>query len=74
MTELALGLDLGGTKIRAGLVDSEGKLIVANTSATNIREGREGIMNSIISAIVPLLTRARRERSYYLASASRLRV
>ncbi|MCR9910430.1 ROK family protein [Vibrio campbellii] len=66
MTELALGLDLGGTKIRAGLVDSEGKLIVANTSATNIREGREGIMNSIISAIVPLLTRARREKKLLL--------
>ena len=33
MTELALGLDLGGTKIRAGLVDSEGKLIVARFEA-----------------------------------------
>lgn len=66
MTELALGLDLGGTKIRAGLVDAEGKLIVANTSATNIDEGREGILNSIISAIVPLLTRARREKKLLL--------
>ncbi|WP_047046927.1 ROK family protein [Vibrio mexicanus] len=66
MTELALGLDLGGTKIRAGLIDSEGRLVVANTSATNISEGREGIMNSIIAAIVPLITRARREKKLLL--------
>ena len=61
MSELALGLDLGGTKIRAGLIDQQGQLVIANTYPTDISNGREGIMNSIISAIAPLLTRARRE-------------
>ena len=61
MNELALGLDLGGSKIRAGLIDRQGQLVIANTYPTDTSNGREGIMNSIISGIAPLLTRARRE-------------
>lgn len=62
MSGVALGLDLGGTKIRAGLIKRSGELVVANTYPTNTRAGREGILESIKDAIIPLLTRARREK------------
>lgn len=61
MSELALALDLGGTKIRAGLVNKEGELIIAHTTPTDVSNGRDGIMKSIKNTIEPLLARARRE-------------
>lgn len=42
-----LGIDLGGTNTKSGLVSGDGKLIFENTAATPAREGRDALLNHL---------------------------
>lgn len=53
-----VALDIGGTKIRAGLVDGDGRAIVATTRATDGSDGRRSILSGIDAAIGELLNRS----------------
>lgn len=46
----AIGVDLGGTKILAARVDSEGKIIRRIRAATDLSRGPEGVKDEIVSA------------------------
>lgn len=46
----AIGVDLGGTKILAAQVDSEGKIIRRIRAATDLSRGPEGVKDEIVSA------------------------
>ena len=52
MTEkYSIGLDLGGTNLRAAAIDREGTLLHMVTGHTQYSEGREAIMSDIVDAI-----------------------
>lgn len=50
-----IALDIGGTKIRAGLVGNDGRTIVAATRMTDASHGRRSILAGIDTAIGELL-------------------
>jgi glucokinase len=51
MTEYAIGLDLGGTNLRAAAIDQSGTLLDKISGATNFQEGREAVLSDIVAAI-----------------------
>ncbi|HUI54122.1 MAG TPA: ROK family protein [Bryobacteraceae bacterium] len=54
MAEYSIGLDLGGTNLRAAAIDRGGKIIGKISGATNFVEGREAVLGDIVAAIVRL--------------------
>lgn len=57
MERCAIGFDVGGTKINAGLVDSQGNLLHHRRLPTPVREGPDGIfaaMRALIDQLLPL--------------------
>lgn len=50
-----IGVDIGGTKIRAGIVAGDGTIVRAVTHATDIAAGRRSILSSIDAALEDLL-------------------
>lgn len=55
---VAVGLDMGGTKIHAGLVDSEGRVHAARKIATPVADGPNGIFEAMRTLICQLLAQA----------------
>jgi len=53
--EKVIGIDLGGTNIKAGIVNREGKIIKKIAVATNAQKGPNEILNRIYLAIDSLL-------------------
>jgi glucokinase len=51
MPEYAIGLDLGGTNLRAAAIDHDGKLLDKTSGATHFSEGREAVMADMVRAI-----------------------
>jgi glucokinase len=51
MNNYAIGVDLGGTNLRAAAVDRSGALLEKIAGATNFVEGREAVLADIVSAI-----------------------
>ena len=51
MIEYAIGVDLGGTNLRAAAIDRSGKMLDKISEATNCQEGREAVLHDIVSAI-----------------------
>lgn len=49
-----IGIDLGGTKIKACLIDEEGNILDSNSIETEARKGREVVLNNIKKAIYGL--------------------
>lgn len=49
--DCVIGLDIGGTKIRAGLVARDGTVVRATTQPTDISGGRQSILASIDTAM-----------------------
>lgn len=47
MERRALGIDIGGTKIAAGIVSESGRVISATRVATRVAEGREAVLGQI---------------------------
>ncbi|MGG4444160.1 ROK family protein [Brevibacillus fortis] len=54
--EYAIGLDLGGTKILAGLVDQTGRLIAQKQLPTHAEEGEKAVIERVLSATHDVLS------------------
>ena len=46
-----IGVDLGGTNLRAAAIDSDGNLLDRIAGSTNLREGREVVIEDIVRSI-----------------------
>ena len=53
-SEYSIGLDLGGTNLRAAAIDRSGHLLEKISGATNFVEGREAVLSDIVNAIETL--------------------
>ncbi|MBO4572615.1 MAG: ROK family protein [Clostridia bacterium] len=56
--KFAVGIDLGGTMIKGGIVDDKGKLIVSRKIPTQAEEGSEKVAENIAYLVKMLLKRA----------------
>jgi glucokinase len=57
MNAYSIGVDLGGTNLRAAAIDSSGKILEKTSCSTHIREGREAVINDMVQAIDSLRSR-----------------
>jgi len=57
MDEYSIGVDLGGTNLRAAAIDSSGKMLDKIAGSTNFEEGREAVLSDIVTAISTLRER-----------------
>lgn len=55
MKDLFLGLDIGGTKIHAGLVTKKGVIKKELITPTEIQKGKKGVLKNIVRTIKPLM-------------------
>jgi len=46
-----LGIDVGGTNLKCGIIDEKNKIVYQHTIPTNAQKGREGVLRSIVSII-----------------------
>ena len=51
MTDLAVGIDLGGTSLRAALVGADGRVAARRALATRAREGPDVVVGQIVEAV-----------------------
>ena len=51
MADFAIGVDLGGTNLRAAAIDSSGKILEKISGETNLSEGRDAVIGDIVDAI-----------------------
>jgi glucokinase len=56
-TEYSIGLDLGGTNLRAAAIDKTGKMLDKVSGRTQYSEGREAIVHDMVEAISVLRDR-----------------
>jgi glucokinase len=54
MPEYAIGLDLGGTNLRAAAIDRAGQILDRRATATNPAAGREAMLGHMVNAIAEL--------------------
>ncbi len=54
MSEYSIGLDLGGTNLRAAAIDTEGLLLDKISGSTNYSEGRQAIVDDMVNSIARL--------------------
>lgn len=54
MTEYSIGVDLGGTNLRAAAIDSHGNVLEQISAETNPENGREYVISKIVQAIEDL--------------------
>jgi len=57
MGEYSIGLDLGGTNLRAAAIDHTGMMLEKISGATKFEEGREAVLADMVSAIRQLRTK-----------------
>jgi glucokinase len=57
MTGYSIGVDLGGTNLRAAAIDSNGKLLEKIAGSTNFSEGRDAVLADIVAAMSALRQR-----------------
>jgi len=59
MSDLAytIGVDLGGTNLRAAAIDRAGTILDKTSGSTNFEEGRDAVLDDIASAVVQLRSR-----------------
>ena len=65
MAEYSIGVDLGGTNLRAAAISREGKILDKISVDTNAAEGREGVIGDIVKSINTL--RSKQQDSNRLA-------
>jgi len=51
MARYSIGLDLGGTNLRAAAIDRSGKVLDKISGSTNFTEGREAVLGDMVAAI-----------------------
>jgi glucokinase len=54
MTEFAIGIDLGGTNLRAAAIDATGTILDQNSTTTDFHEGREKVLADIAAGVTEL--------------------
>lgn len=54
MSDYAIGVDLGGTNLRAAAVSRDGKMLNKIAGSTPVGEGREAVINDMVRAIETL--------------------
>src|SRR3954452_21405380 len=54
MAEYAIGMDLGGTNLRAAAFDQSGKLLEKISGETDFEAGRDAVIDEILAAIARL--------------------
>jgi len=54
MADYTIGMDLGGTNLRAAAIDEAGRMLDKISGATNFAEGREAVITDIVTAISKL--------------------
>ena len=52
MPDYSIGVDLGGTNLRAAAIDRDGKMLDKISGSTNFNEGREAVLSDMVSAII----------------------
>src|SRR5579862_5217549 len=57
MAEYSIGLDLGGTNLRAGAIDKSGKLLEKVSGATPLAAGREPVLADMVAVISQVRSR-----------------
>src|SRR5512138_52613 len=55
MTEYAIGVDLGGTNLRAAAIDRSGRMLDKISGVTNFSEGREAVLGDMVASILKML-------------------
>ena len=50
--EHVIGVDVGGTKVAAGIVDAQGKILAQTRASMNCRGSAQDGLTSVLSAIV----------------------
>lgn len=58
MSELLIGIDLGGTAIKCGVVDSEGRMLGRDARACPASEGVEAVVDEIVAGVESALAAA----------------
>jgi glucokinase len=56
MTEYSIGVDLGGTNLRAAAVDRNGQILDRVSGSTHLGAGREAVISDIVASILRLRT------------------
>jgi len=51
MAEYTVGLDLGGTNLRAAAIDRSGKILQKISGTTNLSEGRDAVLDDMVAVI-----------------------
>src|SRR5438477_11519395 len=51
MAEYSIGIDLGGTNLRAAAIDRSGKMLRKIAGSTDLAEGREAVVADMVAAI-----------------------
>lgn len=51
MSDFAIGVDLGGTNLRASAIDSSGKMLDRISGSTDVAEGRDAVLDDMVAAI-----------------------
>ena len=54
MAEYSIGVDLGGTNLRAAAVSRDGKIIDKISGSTDLHEGRDAVIADMVDAIIQL--------------------
>jgi glucokinase len=57
MAEYSIGLDLGGTNLRAAAIDRSGKMLDKISGSTDFIDGRDAVLSDIVAAISKLRDR-----------------
>ncbi|MFO7173839.1 MAG: ROK family protein, partial [Bacillota bacterium] len=58
--QYAIGIDLGGTKVAAGVVDGQGRILGRSHRPTEVDRGREAVLENTVQAVREALARAPR--------------
>src|SRR6266571_8372748 len=51
MAEYSIGIDLGGTNLRAAAIDRSGKMLDKISGTTNFSEGKDALLSGIVEEI-----------------------
>jgi len=54
MDQFSIGVDLGGTNLRAAAIDDRGEILQRISGATNLSEGRDAVVDDIVRSIEAL--------------------
>jgi glucokinase len=57
MSEYSIGVDLGGTNLRAAAIDSQGKLLDKIAGSTELQAGRDAVIDDMVQSIEKLRAR-----------------